>query len=680
MPKATTDERLKWPETGFNPGQNKDPEGVIVGIEVLIPRYAASLYLYGFDECPETLEEIKKHYKKLIMKFHPDKNKDNPQAQEIFQRLDALYKYLDNQSQYVLGGENLKKVQEAFKKVKEVSINDPGRFKRHTETIVLMPQSQPEPQADPSYAPPPSSDKYKRYSPDTDSQQKKHSEQKANFWQPDEESDEGYTASEPEPEPQQAPPEPPPAKEVKPDYEQIYFQNYIAALDSLKTVIDLPVSIEDMKIDMMPGVNAILVELCLKEIEELKEIIINSTIPDIRFYREATNNAEVYMRSHIFPNKELEETRELFMRTLEDEFLPNMERTLVPYINVLQNLHSNILNPTVNEPIAILQELQKAYQQIIEINNQIYKFYTHPLALSLKSVKFDINHKQDYLDQVIINFIDMYAHSRKNKELNLNLTRLTEHILINFDFQFAFVKNLNIGHADPVSKMIPDIYCRLFHIHSAVQFLHDLEELKIHTYIPRNLPAQLSGLEHLKSITLNSAPNLAGVPIIPSLEKLIIQYSNLHQIPAEVFQMPKLQHIDFSLPFGSGGKMHFIPEELLAFAEIQEGKGIYLNVNLSGQSIQELPPGLISHTFQKLNVSNNAINLQGLRAVYPHLDKLYWLDVGNNPYEDELQRKTHYSPYFYGSKGNAPTSKDEEFNNDDPMDLDPPRDPNKPRA
>ena len=35
--------------------------------------------------------QIKRAYRKLAMKWHPDKNKDDPQAQERFQDLSAAY-------------------------------------------------------------------------------------------------------------------------------------------------------------------------------------------------------------------------------------------------------------------------------------------------------------------------------------------------------------------------------------------------------------------------------------------------------------------------------------------------------------------------------------------------------------------------------------------------------------
>jgi DnaJ family protein B protein 11 len=38
-----------------------------------------------------TLNQIKKSYRKLAKELHPDKNKDDPQAQERFQDLGAAY-------------------------------------------------------------------------------------------------------------------------------------------------------------------------------------------------------------------------------------------------------------------------------------------------------------------------------------------------------------------------------------------------------------------------------------------------------------------------------------------------------------------------------------------------------------------------------------------------------------
>lgn len=38
-----------------------------------------------------TLNQIKKSYRKLAKELHPDKNKDDPRAQERFQELGAAY-------------------------------------------------------------------------------------------------------------------------------------------------------------------------------------------------------------------------------------------------------------------------------------------------------------------------------------------------------------------------------------------------------------------------------------------------------------------------------------------------------------------------------------------------------------------------------------------------------------
>ncbi|CAF4488603.1 unnamed protein product, partial [Rotaria magnacalcarata] len=43
-----------------------------------------------------TLNQIKKAYRKLAKELHPDKNKDDPQAQERFQDLGAAYETLSD--------------------------------------------------------------------------------------------------------------------------------------------------------------------------------------------------------------------------------------------------------------------------------------------------------------------------------------------------------------------------------------------------------------------------------------------------------------------------------------------------------------------------------------------------------------------------------------------------------
>jgi hypothetical protein len=49
-----------------------------------------------------TLNQIKKAYRKLAKELHPDKNKDDPKAQERFQELGAAYEVITNSS-YVRG-------------------------------------------------------------------------------------------------------------------------------------------------------------------------------------------------------------------------------------------------------------------------------------------------------------------------------------------------------------------------------------------------------------------------------------------------------------------------------------------------------------------------------------------------------------------------------------------------
>jgi DnaJ-class molecular chaperone len=52
--------------------------------------------LLGLDASTEPLTEevIKRAYKKLALKWHPDKNPGNPEATEMFQKISAAYKRL----------------------------------------------------------------------------------------------------------------------------------------------------------------------------------------------------------------------------------------------------------------------------------------------------------------------------------------------------------------------------------------------------------------------------------------------------------------------------------------------------------------------------------------------------------------------------------------------------------
>jgi DnaJ family protein B protein 11 len=61
--------------------------------------YFFSRDFYKILNLPKTanLNQIKKSYRKLAKELHPDKNKDDPQAQERFQDLGAAYE-VNNQS------------------------------------------------------------------------------------------------------------------------------------------------------------------------------------------------------------------------------------------------------------------------------------------------------------------------------------------------------------------------------------------------------------------------------------------------------------------------------------------------------------------------------------------------------------------------------------------------------
>ena len=53
---------------------------------------------YSILEVPETstIEDIKKSYRKLSLKWHPDRNRGNPEAEEIFKKISSAYEILGN--------------------------------------------------------------------------------------------------------------------------------------------------------------------------------------------------------------------------------------------------------------------------------------------------------------------------------------------------------------------------------------------------------------------------------------------------------------------------------------------------------------------------------------------------------------------------------------------------------
>ena len=56
-----------------------------------------------------TQDEIKKAYRTLAFKYHPDRNPDNPEAEEKFKQISAAYDVLGDESKrknYDLGGYN----------------------------------------------------------------------------------------------------------------------------------------------------------------------------------------------------------------------------------------------------------------------------------------------------------------------------------------------------------------------------------------------------------------------------------------------------------------------------------------------------------------------------------------------------------------------------------------------
>lgn len=56
------------------------------------PEYEA-MALMGLEP-PVTLDEIKTRYKKLAKKYHPDLNRDNPNAEELLKKINMAYTIL----------------------------------------------------------------------------------------------------------------------------------------------------------------------------------------------------------------------------------------------------------------------------------------------------------------------------------------------------------------------------------------------------------------------------------------------------------------------------------------------------------------------------------------------------------------------------------------------------------
>ena len=54
----------------------------------------------------DTIESVKKKYKKMALKYHPDRNKNKSESEEKMKEINWAYKYVLS-NQFEIGGENI---------------------------------------------------------------------------------------------------------------------------------------------------------------------------------------------------------------------------------------------------------------------------------------------------------------------------------------------------------------------------------------------------------------------------------------------------------------------------------------------------------------------------------------------------------------------------------------------